>query len=119
VSHLDENSEEPSRQVVELDRAERPQRIFNTRGDHGADRDAAGLADALEAERIERRRCLQMQDPDVGNFGGVRHQKIHQAGIGEIAVRLKVEMFVQRAADEEAANWGGFTFTLGLFQNST
>jgi len=42
-------------------RACRPQRIFNTRGDHGADRDAAGLADALDAERIERRRRLQMR----------------------------------------------------------
>jgi hypothetical protein len=61
-----------------------------------------------------------MQDRDVGNFGGVRHQKIHQAGIGEIAVHLIVEMFVQRAADEETAATGAaLPFALGLFQNST
>src|SRR5207248_2819852 len=61
--------------------------------------DAAGLADALEAERVQRRKRLDVVDLDSRDLGRIRHQEVHETAVQELALLVVVHPLVEGAAD--------------------
>src|SRR5438105_3906703 len=79
--------------------AERRKRVLDGLGDEGGDGDGAGLADAFDAERVQRAGRFEVRDFNVWYLDGGRHQKVHEAGIDELAAVVEEEAFVESARD--------------------
>ena len=79
--------------------AEWRQSVFDGFGDQGGDGDRACFADAFDAEGVQRAWRFDVRYLDLRHFDGSRHQKVHKAGIDELATVVEEEMLVERTAD--------------------
>src|SRR4029079_16200243 len=88
------------RNFVELDLLfQEPERILDRLRKQRPDRNGAGLARALDAERIERRFGHGVGDLHVRHFQCRRQQIIGQRGVEQLAVLIEHELLVEGIAD--------------------
>src|SRR6516162_10572150 len=78
---------------------ERRKRVLDRRNDRAGGRHAAGFADPLDAERIERRRELRKFYFDVWHFGRARQKIIRQRGGERLGLIVVAHPFEQRIAE--------------------
>ena len=69
-------------------------------GEHGGARDHPGLAGALDPQRVQRGRRLQVADLDpAGHLADVGHQEVHERRVDQLPGVVVGHPLVQRAAD--------------------
>src|SRR5262249_14153039 len=74
---------------------------LDRRGDDRGDREHAGFADALGAERVQVRRRLEMIDLDRRDLVASRQRVVHEAGRERLPGRVVANLLEQRAAQAE------------------
>src|SRR5205814_2957609 len=80
--------------------AERRQRVAHGVGDDGGHGHRGGFAEALGAERRQRRRRDDVRDLDLlRRLGGRGHQIVHEGAGEELAVVVVLQLLVQGAAE--------------------
>ena len=75
------------------------QRVHHGVGDRGGRAVAAGLADTLDAERMERIRRHGLAEDQRRHIAGARHRIIQQRGGERLAVVAVEHLFVERFAE--------------------
>src|SRR5580704_8227793 len=100
------------RRRIHLD-AERGQGVADGVGDGDRRGNGAALADPLDAERVERRRRVLVNDPHCRNVAGGRERVIHQRAGEQLPVRIIGDPFEQDAAEP----LGGASHDLALDQH--
>src|SRR5918992_2623193 len=75
------------------------QSILHGLREKSADRDGAGLARALGAERVERRSRLLVADLDARHVERRGQEEIHEGGVEELAVVVVDELLVEGIAE--------------------
>src|SRR5260370_1037290 len=61
--------------------------------------DHAGLARALDAERVQRRRSLDVVDLDGWDLGRIRHEELHEGRVAELTFVVVSEALVESATN--------------------